>query len=300
MKKVLGSMAGILFAVFCVAVLGLLMSFTLGALRKLFPDNFSNQMWGLVLFDIAAMVWALVFVFKSQSVGQYAAAGIGFVTAFAGTLLMVAAEVILSGQTFVTNNDIGRWMVYGFIIVTAVHAALVYFHHAASPDIHEKINVGIARGEITTEAIRQATTELEAHKAALAHSIHTGIVDQVKRDLGLPTIAVDPTVGFVPVPVDVEPQKKEQTVTRWYDKIFRKKPAKKYEQTASAVNTETGVKVPQDVFDELREKYPADHVLMDNVRPEGKGGPKQEEPPLPKSQPTQEEKPQTGNNFQAE
>src|SRR5690349_18592077 len=98
MKKVLGKMSAFLFGGFGIAVLALLMSLTYGALQRLFPNSFTNQMWGLVMFDVAAMCWALAFVFQSKSTIQYAAAGIGFVVAFVGTLLMVAAEVILSGQ----------------------------------------------------------------------------------------------------------------------------------------------------------------------------------------------------------
>src|SRR5689334_16450903 len=158
MKKVLGSATGILFAVFSIAILGLLMSLTFGALGKLFPDNFTNQLWGLVLFDIAAMIWAIVFVFQSKSTMQYALAAIGFVAAFVGTLGMVAVEVMLGGQTYVQVSDwVGQWLVYGFVIMTALHSALLYAHHGSTPEIHEKINVGIARGEIVTTAIQQAT-----------------------------------------------------------------------------------------------------------------------------------------------
>lgn len=197
MKKVLQRVAGILFAAFGIAILGLLMSLTFGALGKLFPDNFINQIWGLVLFDIAAMIWALAFVFKSESTMQYAVAGIGFVAAFVGTLGMVAVEVLLSGQEYVEVQPwVGQWMVYGFILVTAIHAALLYFHHYAAPDIHEKINVGIARGEIVTEAINQATKRLDAEKSALASIIHADIVAQVKRDLGL--IPADPNMPIIP------------------------------------------------------------------------------------------------------
>lgn len=240
MKKVLGAMSGILFAVFCVAILGLLMSFTFGGLQKLFPNSFTNQLWGLVLFDIAAMVWALAFVFKSHSVVQYAASGIGFATGFLGTLLMVTFEVLTSGQTFVADTyNIGQWAVYGFIIVTAIHAALVYLHHAGAPDIHEKINVGIARGEITTEAIRQATSALEVEKAELARTLHTDIVNSVKRDLGLPILA-DPKMPFLPAdpaqyaPVQPTPQaKKKNLFDQWKESFFKKNPPPspiKYEQ----------------------------------------------------------------------
>jgi hypothetical protein len=187
MKKVLGSMSKFIFALFGLAVLALLMSLTYGALQRLFPGNFANQMWGLVMFDIAAMCWAIAFVFQSKSTMQYAAAGLGFIVGFVGTLGMVAAEVMLSGQTLTPEQilQIAKWMTYGFIGTTAIHAALVYAHHAGAPEIHEQINVGIARGEIVTEAISQATKTLDAQKAELAHTIHQDIVSQVKRDLGL-------------------------------------------------------------------------------------------------------------------
>lgn len=221
MKKVLGGMSKIIFSVFCIAILGMLMSFTWGALGKLFPGNFMNQLWGMVMFDIAAMCWALAFVFQSKSVTQYAAAAVGFVVGFLGTLLMVAAEVILGGQTFVQNNDIGRYLVYGFIIVTVIHAALVYLHHAGAPEIHEQINVGIARGEISTEAIRQATVALDQEKASLAQTLHTDIVNNVKRDLNLPILA-DPRMPIIPAdpaqyaPVTVPSPHKKQS---WFDRM---------------------------------------------------------------------------------
>lgn len=184
MKKVLQAASKYIFAAFGIAVLALLMSLTYSALARIFPDSLINRMWGLVMFDIAAMCWALAFVFGSESTGQYATAAIGFVVGFIGTLGMVAAEVILSsGQ--IEAGDIGQWMTYGFIIVTALHAGLLYAHHATAPEIHEKINVGIARGEIVTEAIKQATATLDEQKGALAVTIHRDIVSQVKRDLGL-------------------------------------------------------------------------------------------------------------------
>lgn len=195
MKKVFQTASKYLFGAFGIAVLALLMSLTYSALARIFPDSLVNRAWGLVMFDIAAIAWALAFVFDSESTGQYATAALGFVVAFVGTLGMVAAEVILSsGQ--IEAGDIGRWMVYGFIVVTALHAGLLYAHHATAPEIHERINVGIARGEIVSEAIAQATKQLDEQKAELAHTIHNDIVSQVKRDLGL--IPADPQMPILP------------------------------------------------------------------------------------------------------
>ena len=162
------------------------------------------------MFDIAAMCWALMFVFQSKSVGQYASAGIGFLVAFLGTLLMVASEVILSGNlmTNVNTDQIGRWMTYGFIIVTALHAALVYIHHGTAPEIAEQINVGVARGEVVSQAITNATKTIEAEKQELSRAIYNDIVSQVKRDLGMMEVTGTPferkQYETAPLPAEVK------------------------------------------------------------------------------------------------
>jgi hypothetical protein len=194
MKKVLGTMSKFVGGIFSLAVLALLMSLTYGALQRIFPGNFTNQMWGLVMFDIAAMCWALMFVFQSKSTAQYASAGTGFLVGFVGTLGMVAAEVILSGQDLakIDTGEIGKWMIYGFIVVTALHAALVYIHHGTAPEITEQINVGVARGEVVSQAIKDATHTIEAEKQELSRAIYYDIVSQVKRDLGLHPVTGTP------------------------------------------------------------------------------------------------------------
>jgi hypothetical protein len=204
MKKVLGTMSKFVGGIFSLAVLALLMSLTYGALQRIFPGNFTNQMWGLVMFDIAAMCWALMFVFQSKSTAQYASAGTGFLVGFIGTLGMVAAEVILSGQDLakIDTGAIGKWMIYGFIVVTALHAALVYIHHGTAPEIAEQINVGVARGEVVSQAIKDATHTIEAEKQELSRAIYYDIVSQVKRDLGLHPVEGTP----------FEPRKFEQAI----------------------------------------------------------------------------------------
>jgi hypothetical protein len=227
MKKVLASMSKFIAGGFSIAVLALLMSLTYGALQRIFPDSFSNQMWGLVMFDIAAMCWALMFVFQSRSVGQYAAAGIGFIVAFLGTLGMVGAEVMLSGADLaqIDTAQIGKWMIYGFIVVTALHALLVYVHHGTAPEIAEQINVGVARGEVVSTAITNATRAIEAEKEELSQAIYNDIISQVKRDLGL-----------TPVQNTIFDRRTRTAspslLTRIRGKFKRQPPSVTYEQTA--------------------------------------------------------------------
>jgi apolipoprotein N-acyltransferase len=208
MKKVLAQATKYIFGVFGIAILGLLMSLTYQALQRIFPTSFINTIWGLVLFDIAAICWALAFVFGSETVTQYAVSAIGFLVGFLGTLGMVAAEVILGQSMFVANAEqISQWLVYGFIGATALHAALLYGHHAGAQEIKQRIDVGIARGEITTEAIKQATATLDAERGRLAETITREIVDQVKRDLNIPILA-DPRMPFLPA----DPKQYEQAI----------------------------------------------------------------------------------------
>lgn len=186
MKKILASGSKYVFAAFSLAILGLLMSLTYQALGRIFPNSLENQIWGLILFDLAAICWALAFVYASETVAQYTAAGLGFLTGLLGTLLMVGAEVIL-GQTLIDDNQqaIGQWMVYGFIGATALHAILIYAHHAGGKQIRQQIDVGIARGEVVTEAISQATATIDQQRRELAQVIAHDILSQAKRDLGL-------------------------------------------------------------------------------------------------------------------
>ena len=186
MKKVFGAIAKIAFTLFTLGVFGMLMAYTFSALGRLFPGDIGNQIWGMILFDIAAIVWALAFVFESRSLGQYALAAVGFLTAFVGTVGMVAAEVILAGGQFAeAESEIGKWMTYGFILVTVLHVSLLYAHHAAAPEVDEQIRVGVARGEIVSHAINEAEKGLDTQKAALAQAITADIIGRVARDLSL-------------------------------------------------------------------------------------------------------------------
>lgn len=204
MNKVLAQGAKYIFGVFALAVLGLLISLTYQALGRIFPNRFDNQVWGLILFDIAAAIWAITFIFHSKSTTQYAVAGIGFITGLLGTLGMIAAEVTLgSNLSNADTSKIGQWLLWAFIGATALHAVLIYVHHFGAPAIHEQIELGVARGSITTEAIKQATAGLAKEQSALAETLAREITDRVKRDLNLPILA-DPRMPIIPHPTTYE------------------------------------------------------------------------------------------------
>jgi hypothetical protein len=200
MKKVLGAIAGLVFGLFGIGVIGLVISLTYGALQKIFPDNPTNQMWGLVIFDIATVAWGLGFIFKSKSLGQYGAAGAGFLVGLLGTIAMIYAEVSLESAALTGNTDtleLGRWMARTFIIASIIHLVLLYMHHGADPELAGQISTGVARGQIIDKARHDAEKQLEAEAPILARDITADIVQSVRRDLQLP-IPADPRMPFLP------------------------------------------------------------------------------------------------------
>lgn len=198
MNKVMSKVAKIIFLVFGVAVMGLLMSLTYEALGRIFPKSLVNQIWGMVLFDIAAICWALAFAYASGTTTQYAVSAVGFMIAFMGTLVMVAAEVILSGQSFIaTNSKIGQWLIYGFIVTTTAHTTLLYTFHFTSFNLMQQIEIGIAQGEVMTASIKAAVNQLSSNQDNLAAPMRDEIVRSVQRNTSSSEIMVDPAVGFV-------------------------------------------------------------------------------------------------------
>lgn len=132
MKKIMPHVAGVFFAIFSLAVIALLMSYTFSALAYIFPDDFIAQMMGMVLFDIAALAWLGAFIYLSKSIMQYAFAFIGFVFGLGGSLAMVAIDVMLGGQELIKAPDwINSALVYGFIFAAIVHVILTYAYKLA-------------------------------------------------------------------------------------------------------------------------------------------------------------------------
>jgi len=245
MKKILPAIAGILFSAFLVGMFGLVISLTFSALGRIFPDNFTNQIIGLVLFDIAALAWGLAFVYKSESVGQYAFAAIGFLVGLAGTLAMIASEVMLSAQDLTTPPPwIGNVLVYGFVGAAAFHLVLGYLHKAASPDVDASIRLGAARAEVVSEAIQQAELELEHNRAVMGSIIKGRLVAEIKRDLRLPLAQDDAeALAYQPDIIEAKPKANGGGVPAFMvaaRKIFKRKAARPEPVTTTYESAEGG------------------------------------------------------------
>lgn len=168
MKKIMPYIAAVFFSLFGAAVIILLMSYTFEALAYIFPDNFTAQVMGMVLFDVAALAWLGAFIYLCKSVMQYAFSFIGFAFGLLGSLGMVAIDVLLGGQQMVEPPAwINSALVYGFIFSAAVHVILFYAYKLTAPEISADISLGIETANITDEAMKQAESVLLSQRGAL-------------------------------------------------------------------------------------------------------------------------------------
>lgn len=196
MKTVMQNVSKILFALFAGVVFLLTMSFSFSALQRVYPDSLFNVAMGLVLFDIGALVWALVFVYKSKGGAQRAGAFVLFGWDFVGTLGLVAIEIMLGGQSYVKVADwVGQSLVWIFIGSAAMNVIGVYFHHGTEQAVLDEIENQSAADEVTAEARRQAAENNQANLRELGGQVAVRIDADVRNRLGLPLAAAEGLFG---------------------------------------------------------------------------------------------------------
>jgi hypothetical protein len=208
MKKIMPYVAGVFFSIFGVGVIILLMSYTFEALAYVFPDNFTAQVMGMILFDFAALAWVGAFIYLCRSIMQYVFALLGFVFGLLGSLAMVAVDVILGGQKMIEPPVwVNSLLIYGFIVAAAIHVILFYLYKLTAPEISADIALGIETAQITEEAMKQAEGVLLAQRNALGGVIAPRLVNNVRRNLGLPVSSdvLDlPALDVTPKPAHVQ------------------------------------------------------------------------------------------------
>lgn len=187
MKQIFTTIAAILGGVFALLIFGLMLSLTFSVMGRLFPQSWQHQIWGLVLFDVAALVWFITFIFRSQGSGQRAVSLLLFVASLIGTLAMISAEVLLAGQNFVTVSPaVGRSVVYVFIAATAAHLIGLYTHHALTPSVLQAIKAQDLKDDLQEQAMTDAQGRFTARKAELGALLADGIERDLLADMSLP------------------------------------------------------------------------------------------------------------------
>lgn len=235
MIKLLGPLAKTLFAVFVLAVFAGIMYYSWNALALIFPGDLKGQLFGMALFDLAALVWFLVFVKECKSTMQYVFSILGFLIGLSGTLFLVSVEVQLSSGARVIDGT-AETLSTIFTSVMIGHLILTYAFHAVAPEVSAGISLGVERARITDRAQQDAERMLVDQTAALSMPIAREHVRGVIRDLNL-QIDDDLVIDLQPMQTDQSDEKKGGSILKNFFSLFpglRGNGAKKYE--SSVVN----------------------------------------------------------------
>lgn len=238
MKKLVPFIAAFFFAVFVLGIFAAMMFYSWQGLANIFPDDLLGQGFGMLNFDVAALVWFSAMVYRSRSIGQYVVSFIGFMVGLVGTLGLIGIEVGLSSGMLV-RADMVKPLTYIFIGVLVGHVVLIYAHHASAPEMAADISLGVEKAKITGRAEEAATRYLTDNIEGLSQPIAAELIKRVKDDLNLrpaggvvldlPALNVDPVA-------DASSEPKVNPLTWAFWKSFVNKPngARTYEQSAQA------------------------------------------------------------------
>ena len=184
MKKLIPSIAAFFFAVFVLGVFAAMMFYSWQGLANIFPNDLLGQIFGMLMFDLAALIWFAGFVYLSRTISQYVIAFVGFLVGLAGTLGLIGIEVGISSGMLESEMMV-KPLTYIFIGVLVGHVVLVYSHHASAPETAADISLGVEKAKITGRAEEEATRYLTENVQGLAQPIARELIKRVMEDLNL-------------------------------------------------------------------------------------------------------------------
>lgn len=182
MKKLFPHIVGVMFAVFIVGVIAAMMLYSWQGLGRVFPNDLLGQGFGMLLFDLAALIWFGVLIYRCLSTGQYVVSFLGFLVGLLGSLGLIGIEIGLSSGLFEAGS-MQEPLTYIFIGVLAGHVVLVYSHHASAPEVSADISLGIEKAKITDKAQAAVEQRINDRIDELASPIADALMRGVLQDL---------------------------------------------------------------------------------------------------------------------
>ena len=183
MKRLAPTFTQVLGTLFVLGVAALVTYLSYNALGRVFPDDWYYQILGLVVFDVAAMVWFFRIVSDSETKLQYVWSTFGFLAGFAGVVYMVRIETQLNAGVIVADGAVMAQLADVFISASIVQFALTYAYKMSDKETTKRLHTGLFKAEIFEDAIRQAGISVDKSTAVLGSMLHGGIMRELLRDL---------------------------------------------------------------------------------------------------------------------
>lgn len=246
MKKLLPKIAGFGFALFVLGVFGAMLLYSWQGLGNIFPNDVLGQSFGLLLFDLAALIWFAALVYLSRTVAQYVVAFVGFMVGLVGSLGLIGIEVGLSSGLFEAGT-MQQPLTYIFIAVLVGHVCLIYAHHASTPEVNADISLGIEKAKITDKAQEAVEEHINKRIDQLAAPIADRLMLEVLQDLRISASVTD-TINLNALPVtDQATQSEEEAKKNFLSWLppFLGGGVKKWNTNAASVAVSLPVETPK-------------------------------------------------------
>lgn len=221
MKKALGFASNILFFVLIIVLIALMVSYTLSFVGTLFPNDPVKQWGTLAIFDVGAVVWFMVFLFKAKGAGQRGTSLLGLVVDFVGSLIIVAAEVFTAAQSYLTDPATAAWLretaTYVLVIWLGINIALTYIFHITDPKTQEEMRARNIQDDVTAKALDMAEAKVNVIASDLADELSERIKIDVLAQLNITNKRLLPSPPVIDAKaVDTPPKAKHQPIWKTF------------------------------------------------------------------------------------
>ena len=195
MKDVLSKVTQYLFYILVGIVLAWTASLTLAIGFKLFPQDAITPFFILALYDLGALIWLLVFIFKAQGLAQRAIAFIAMAIDLIGVVFLSGAELFLGGQELTEiPAGLGTFVVWAVALSTLANVVAIYAYHLSDPDTASAIRMRNLQDRVTNEALNQIEADVTAQAMDLAAMIKPRLRANLMADLRLTGGTTEPQI----------------------------------------------------------------------------------------------------------
>lgn len=189
MKEQFGFIGKLLGYVMGIVLFGLMASYTMSFVDKLFPDDWVKTWGSLIIFDGGALIWLILYLVASEGSSQRGVAIFMFMFDIVGAGAIVAAEVFTAGSAFMNDMEMINWIrstaLYVLIGWTVVNLAMMYLHHIVDPGQLEAMKKRSFQDKVTAKALQMSGEMVDTMAADIAKQLAASIYDRTLADLGI-------------------------------------------------------------------------------------------------------------------
>ena len=239
MKQVFSGAGHIVLAIFTVAIIVFMAIMNYQTLGRVFPDDPSQQLWGMVLFTGGTLCWFTIFLLASRGF-QRPIALVMFFLSLGGEVLYSAADVIMGGQKWIEQTPaLGTYVIYSFIFLTFAHGLALYIHFFVKPEVWASVDLEAIEDSVKKMAQERAAELINLRIEPMADQLAARVTNSVYANLRLP---VPDVIDGVVLQDDTNDLRQAQAATDdakkagWFDWLFAWK-TKQSQQDPAATPT---------------------------------------------------------------